>query len=245
MQNFFSIIKYYIHTCMYHLFAWLQNLVSTTMIVSCMITNILSTNEINGIIKLDLAFYKYEDFIAKHFRSKFKFAMRGYFRASLTLIVVLNLSGSIIHLINVVEAQFQSATDNRMMDFSIRIKSIKCIVNASKVKLNFCYVKAQSRTLTSVNVGAELLDDFVAPSKVRYELAEFNQNHDFSCLFTDFCFIPLSIWLDLQRSASRNFWLLWKIQKWTIYKQQSTWSSSLQWSEELYTGSIQTRMSNS
>lgn len=110
------------------------------------------------------------DFIENYFRNKFKIAMRGYLRASLSLIVVLHLSRSLFHLTNVAEAQFQSATtDNKMMDFSIRIKSMKCNVNASKVKLYFCYVKAQSRTLTSVNVGAELLEDFVAPSKVRYD----------------------------------------------------------------------------
>lgn len=101
--------------------------------------------------------------------------MKGHLRDSLYLIAVLFLTRFLFNFINVAEAQFQSATDNKMMDFAIRIKSIKCIVNVSKVKLNFCYVKAHSRTLTSVNVGAELLEDFVAPSKVRYELTKFMQ----------------------------------------------------------------------
>jgi hypothetical protein len=48
------------------------------------------------------------------------------------------------------------------MPFSFRFKNLKCNVTAKeKVKQNFCYIKAHSRTLTSLNIGFEFLEDVV------------------------------------------------------------------------------------
>lgn len=56
-------------------------------------------------------------------------------------------------------------------EFALRFKSIKCtIADPSKVKMNFCYVKAHSRTLTSINAGFELLENFEFPSNVSHTI---------------------------------------------------------------------------
>lgn len=53
-------------------------------------------------------------------------------------------------------------------DFSLRYKSIKCVVaDPSKLKIHSCYVKAFSRTFTSLYGRIELFEEFVYPSKVR------------------------------------------------------------------------------
>lgn len=68
----------------------------------------------------------------------------------------------------VVYGQFKpAASDTEMLDFSIRFKSVKCFVNYSRLKLHFCYVKAHSRTLTSLNIATTFLENFVGPSNVR------------------------------------------------------------------------------
>lgn len=52
-------------------------------------------------------------------------------------------------------------------DFSIRYKSIKCIVaDPSKVRLDNCYVKAYSRTFSSLNGRLETFESFEHPSNV-------------------------------------------------------------------------------
>lgn len=67
----------------------------------------------------------------------------------------------------IVSGQWKSAVnDHEMFDFSIRFQSIKCFVNESRYKLHYCYIKAHSRTLTSVNIALTYLEKYVGPSKV-------------------------------------------------------------------------------
>lgn len=52
--------------------------------------------------------------------------------------------------------------------FSIKFKSIKCISNKPEyLKFKFCYVKPVSRSVSTINVGFQLFEDFSAPSEVR------------------------------------------------------------------------------
>lgn len=72
---------------------------------------------------------------------------------------------SIIQFVLIIATNFNSESD--VHEFSLRYKSIKCLVaDPSKVKMNFCYIKAHSRKLTSINVGLELYENYEFPSKV-------------------------------------------------------------------------------
>lgn len=53
--------------------------------------------------------------------------------------------------------------------FSMKFKSIKCIANKPEyLAVKFCFVKPVSRSTSTLNVGYELLKDYMAPSEVRY-----------------------------------------------------------------------------
>lgn len=50
---------------------------------------------------------------------------------------------------------------------SIRFKSCKCFVDDPEyLKLGFCFIKAHSRTVTSINIGGAVLKDVPAPIRV-------------------------------------------------------------------------------
>lgn len=84
--------------------------------------------------------------------------------------MVLSKSVIITYLLLVLATrEFFTLEENvEIKSFSMKFKSIKCVGNKPEyVKIKFCFVKPVSRSISTVNVGYELLEDYMAPSEVR------------------------------------------------------------------------------
>lgn len=62
--------------------------------------------------------------------------------------------------------KFNDNQQSDHMGITLRFKAIKCNVNKDVVKLHYCFIKAHSRTESSLNVGFDLLEDYETPSQV-------------------------------------------------------------------------------
>lgn len=73
----------------------------------------------------------------------------------------------IINLVSLSNCFKEEIVKTENVTMSVRFKSIKCVVNDSTiVEMNFCFVKAHSRTSTSFSLGAEVLQELEGPLKV-------------------------------------------------------------------------------
>jgi hypothetical protein len=80
----------------------------------------------------------------------------------------LKLKSSVITIVYFLKLFISEATIiSEEADFSLKFKSVKCTVDEPEVmKMNFCYIKPISRAVSSLNLGAELFEEFASPTEV-------------------------------------------------------------------------------